>query len=84
MDLIETSLQNLPDSALLQIAHNPDYKIPINKLVIGKPVLSTDASTGYMTPELIAESVQDAITKSSKQWNAGIMGWQVRSLVNVG
>jgi chitinase len=84
VDLIETSLQNLPDSALLQIANNPDYKSSINKLVIGKPVLTTDASTGYMTPELLAESVQDAITKSNGKWNAGIMGWQVRSLVNVG
>ena len=65
------------DSALLQIAQNSNSQIPINKLVIGKPVLKSDASTGYMTPQLLAQSVQDAITQSSKKWNAGIMGWQV-------
>ncbi len=72
----------MPDSALLQVARNPDYKVPINKLVIGKPVLPRDGPYGgYMPPAEIAASVQDAMSKTagdpSGQWKAGIMGWQV-------
>lgn len=79
--LIEKSSSNLPQSSLLEIARNPDFKSSINKLVIGKPVTKSDCSAGgYMAPKLLAESVQDAISKSAKdptQWKAGIMGWQV-------
>jgi hypothetical protein len=77
----ESHPTNLPGSALLQIAENPDYKSSINKLVIGKPVLPTDCySGGYMTGALLADSVQDAMAKTAQkpeQWKAGIMGWQV-------
>ena len=85
--LIVKSTDNLPDSALLQIAHNSNYKSSINKLVIGKPVLKTDGPYGgYMTPEVIADSVKEAMSKtagSPEQWKAGIMGWQVWLLMNV-
>jgi len=79
--LIDESIPNLPNSALLQIAHNLEHAIPMNKLVIGKPVLHSDTlAGGYMTPDLLAQSVQDAISKTVKdpagQWKAGIMGWQ--------
>ena len=88
MELIEKSSQNLPASSLLEIAHNPDYKSSINKLVIGKPVTQADAPYGgYMTPQVLADSVQDAISKTAGdplgQWKAGIMGWQVWLWMNV-
>ncbi|KAF8236846.1 glycoside hydrolase [Tricholoma matsutake] len=74
-NLVEESTSNLPRSALLEIAANSEYTSDINKLVIGKPVLSSDQMAGgYMSGDLIAQSVQDAMTKSP--WKAGIMGWQ--------
>jgi hypothetical protein len=85
--LIDQSSINLPDSALLQIADNPDFKSSINNLVIGKPVLQSDASDGgYMSGDLLGQSIQDAMSKtaqaSSGQWKGGIMGWQVWLLMN--
>jgi len=77
-NLINESIINLPQSALLQIATNPDYKSSINKLVIGKPVREGDKTDGgYMLADDLAKSVQEAMTKSlNKSWKAGIMGWQ--------
>jgi hypothetical protein len=80
-DLIEESLINLPDSSLLQIAGNKDYKVPINKLVIGKPIIRhTPDIGGYMSPEELAASVKSAMSLTAsrpEQWKAGIMVWDV-------
>jgi len=79
--LIDKSSGNLPGASLLEIARNTNYKVPINKLIIGKPVLRSDSGTGYMLPEIIAKSVDRAMSETAKdpsgQWKAGIMGWQV-------
>jgi hypothetical protein len=71
----------LPQSSLLEIAYNPDYTIPINKLVIGKIIQRHNPDLGgYMPPNVLAESIQTAISKTAskpEQWKAGISVWEV-------
>ncbi|KAI8612110.1 glycoside hydrolase superfamily [Chytriomyces sp. MP71] len=47
--------------------------IPLEKLVIGKPVSSDGAGDGYMDPETLAGCLSQAVAKG---WNAGAMGWR--------
>ncbi|KAJ3205272.1 hypothetical protein HDU82_005308 [Entophlyctis luteolus] len=58
-------------TSLFEISANG---VPLNKLVIGKPVTTAGvANTGYMSPTLLAECVSEA---KAMGWNAGVMGWQ--------
>ncbi|KAJ3075539.1 hypothetical protein HDU98_007785 [Podochytrium sp. JEL0797] len=49
--------------------------IPLNKIVIGKPVTAegTGGGTGYMSPALLQSCLKQA---GAKGWNAGAMGWR--------
>ncbi|KAI8613809.1 glycoside hydrolase superfamily [Chytriomyces sp. MP71] len=47
--------------------------IPLEKLVIGKPVTSDGAGDGYMDPATLAGCLSQAVAKG---WNAGAMGWR--------
>ncbi|EIW78965.1 glycoside hydrolase family 18 protein [Coniophora puteana RWD-64-598 SS2] len=68
--LINTSSSNNPDSALFQIVA---AGVSADKLVIGKPGTSVDATNGYMSASDLASCLQQA---TAKNWNAGVSVWQ--------
>ncbi|KAH7890780.1 glycoside hydrolase family 18 protein [Phlebopus sp. FC_14] len=68
--LLTTSSSTWPNTALFQIA---SAGVTLNKLVIGKPATTSDASNGYMDPSTLAGCLQ---TAAEKGWNAGAMVWQ--------
>lgn len=57
-------------TSVLEIANG---SIPLNKIVVGKPVTSADAGSGYVDPNSLHNFFQQA--KSQLGWNAGVMGW---------
>ena len=63
-----TSGQDFPYSAFTQT------NIPLNKLVMGKPMRQTDASTGYQTPQALNQILTQA--KSSISYIGSVMTWQ--------
>ncbi|TFY79025.1 hypothetical protein EWM64_g4988, partial [Hericium alpestre] len=68
--LLTASDGDFPGSALFQISANG---VSLNKLVIGKPANSGDASDGYIDPTTLAGCVSQA---KSQGWNAGVMTWE--------
>lgn len=72
--LLTTSSSTWPESALFQIAANG---VALDKLVIGKPGISSDASNGFIDPSTLAGCVEQA---KNQGWDAGVMVWEVRSL----
>ncbi|KAI1792571.1 chitinase [Ganoderma leucocontextum] len=68
--LITKSGGTWPGSSLFEI---PKHGIPLNKLVIGKPATSADASNGYMSPAQLGTCVKQA---HAKGWKGGVMVWQ--------
>ncbi|KAG6813169.1 hypothetical protein H0H92_013576 [Tricholoma furcatifolium] len=68
--LLTESSGTWPESALFQIAANG---VDEDKLVIGKPATSSDASTGFMDTATLASCVKQA---QSEGWDAGVMVWQ--------
>ncbi|KAG2144447.1 glycoside hydrolase family 18 protein [Suillus bovinus] len=68
--LLYNSSTTWPESALFQIA---DSGVPLDKLVIGKPATSAQASNGYMDPSLLASCVSSAYAAG---WDAGVMVWE--------
>ena len=69
--LLTQSSSTWPESAVFQIAANG---VSLNKLVIGKPANSGDASNGYIPPATLATCLQQAKVKG---WSAGAMVWEV-------
>jgi len=90
-NLLTTSSNNAPQSALFQIAANG---VPLSKLVIGKPAIPSDADSGVMSTSLLADCLRQAKqrgwsecsslrTTYSSGWptsslGSGLMVWQVR------
>lgn len=72
--LLTASSSQWPQSALFQIAASG---VPLNKLVIGKPGTSGDASNGFMSTSLLASCVSQA---KAQGWNAGVMVWEVSTM----
>ncbi|EIN12384.1 glycoside hydrolase family 18 protein [Punctularia strigosozonata HHB-11173 SS5] len=68
--LLTTSSSTWPNSALFQISASG---VPINKLVIGKPANSGDASNGFIDPTTLAGCLSQA---KAKGWSAGAMVWE--------
>ncbi|PCH44329.1 glycoside hydrolase family 18 protein [Wolfiporia cocos MD-104 SS10] len=68
--LLNESSSTWPESALFQISANG---VSLDKLVIGKPATTGDASSGYMSPSTLATCVEDA---QGEGWDAGVMVWQ--------
>jgi len=56
--------------AVMEIANGG---VPLNKIVVGKPVASDDADTGYVSPSNLHSFVSQA--KSQYGWTGGVMGW---------
>ena len=50
------------------------YGIPLNKIVVGKPVQTSEASNGYVDPN----TLHDWFVKANGDfsWNTGVMGWE--------
>ncbi|TDL19831.1 glycoside hydrolase [Rickenella mellea] len=69
--LLTKSSNTWSNSSVFQIASTAG--IPMNKLVIGKPGRSVDASDGYMDPAVLASCLH---TAKSKGWIAGVSAWQ--------
>ncbi|OCB91529.1 glycoside hydrolase [Sanghuangporus baumii] len=68
--LLTSSSSTWPESALFQIAANG---VDLDKLVIGKPATSGDASNGFIDPETLAGCVSQA---KGQGWDAGVMVWE--------
>ncbi|KAL4065918.1 glycoside hydrolase family 18 protein [Scleroderma yunnanense] len=68
--LLDTSSSTWPSSAVFQIAA---AGVSLNKIVIGKPATTADASNGYMDPSTLAGCLS---TAKNQGWDAGVMVWQ--------
>jgi len=69
-NLLTTSSSTWPQTAVFQIASNG---VPLNKIVIGKPATSSDASNGFMSTSTLASCLQQA---KNQGWTGGAMVWQ--------
>lgn len=69
--LITDSGSSWPSTSVFEI--NSYAGVPLNKIVIGKPLDSGAADNGYMSPSTLATCVAQA---QSKGWNAGVMFWE--------
>jgi hypothetical protein len=52
---------------------NSYANVPLNKIVIGKPLDAGKASNGYTHPSLLHQCVYQA---RQQGWNGGIMFWE--------
>lgn len=68
--LLTTSSSNNPESSVFEIQANG---FELNKLVIGKPGSTADASNGQMSTSTLAQCVSQA---KGMGWNAGVMSWE--------
>ncbi|KAJ7648016.1 glycoside hydrolase [Roridomyces roridus] len=68
--LLSTSSSQWPQSSVFQIAANG---VTLNKLVIGKPALVADSTTGFMDAATLATCLS---TAKAQGWSAGAMTWQ--------
>ncbi|KAF9223962.1 glycoside hydrolase family 18 protein [Gyrodon lividus] len=68
--LLTASSPTWPKTAVFQLSA---AGVTLNKIVIGKPATSTDASNGYMSPSTLANCLGTAVGEG---WNAGVMVWQ--------
>ncbi|TFK53391.1 glycoside hydrolase [Heliocybe sulcata] len=68
--LLTTSSSTWPQSALFQIAASG---VTLDKLVIGKPATTGDATNGYIAPATLATCVEQA---QNQGWDAGVMVWE--------
>uniref|UniRef100_A0A8H7XUS7 chitinase n=1 Tax=Psilocybe cubensis TaxID=181762 RepID=A0A8H7XUS7_PSICU len=69
-NLLTTSSNTWPKTAVFQIAANG---VPLEKIVIGKPATSSDASNGFMSTSTLASCLQQA---KNNGWTGGAMVWQ--------
>ncbi|KAJ7846297.1 glycoside hydrolase family 18 protein [Mycena leptocephala] len=61
---------------VLQRPPNPQQaKVPLNKIVIGKPAIQVDAGAGYIAPPTLSSCIQ-MVKKAPGGWNAGISFWK--------
>jgi len=68
--LFVKSCSNFPLTAVQEIASGG---IPLSKIVVGKYILTSDASNGYIAPATLHTYFQTAQTNLG--WNAGVMAW---------
>ncbi|CDZ97380.1 Polyadenylation factor I complex, subunit, Yth1 (CPSF subunit) [Phaffia rhodozyma] len=76
--LLYTSSSTYPGSSLFEIANQG---IPIEKLLIGKPSTSAQASNGYMSSDLMASCLSEALSTANASGGSlgGVMYWQWES-----
>lgn len=74
-NLLMTSSNNAPQSALFQIAARG---VPLSKLVIGKPGTTSDAHSGVMSTSLLADCLEQAKQKGWSEClslHTGVVIW---------
>jgi chitinase len=69
--LITASSSQWPKTAVLELVANG---IPADKVVIGKPATTADATNGFVEPATLATCVEQG---AAAGWNGGVMVWQV-------
>ncbi|WWD20162.1 hypothetical protein CI109_104638 [Kwoniella shandongensis] len=69
--LINNSGYNWPGTSVFEL--NSSAGIPLNKIVIGKPLDTGAADNGYMSPSLLKQCANQA---QAKGWNGGVMFWE--------
>ncbi|KAH8114763.1 chitinase [Phellopilus nigrolimitatus] len=67
--LLNKAIEN-PNTSLFEIAASG---VDVNKLVIGKPAITSDASNGFIDTNTLATCIAQA---KQKNWNAGAMVWE--------
>jgi chitinase len=73
-NLLFDSGSSFPDSSVFQ-THTVSG-VPLEKLVIGKPINAGAAANGYMDAATLNGCVNQA---KAKGWNAGVMYWEYDS-----
>ncbi|ORY26060.1 glycoside hydrolase superfamily [Naematelia encephala] len=68
--LITNSGNSFPATSIMELNK---AGIPLDKIVLGKPVSASEAGTGYMDPKTLAGCVTQG---KAKGWNGGVMTWQ--------
>ncbi|KZP24588.1 glycoside hydrolase family 18 protein [Athelia psychrophila] len=68
--LFTQSSSSWPQTSLFEIAASG---VAQNKLVVGKPATSADATNGYIDPATLAGCVQ---TAAATGWSGGVMVWE--------
>ena len=69
--LLTQSSSTWPKTSVFEIIASG---VSANKLIIGKPATTKDATNGFMDTTTLAGCLQQA---KAKNWNAGAMVWQV-------
>ncbi|WVO13809.1 hypothetical protein L204_101432 [Cryptococcus depauperatus] len=69
--LIENSGSEWPSTSVFEL--NSSANVPLDKIVIGKPLDAGAANDGYMSPSDLNECVNQA---KQKGWNGGVMFWE--------
>ncbi|KAF8967623.1 glycoside hydrolase [Flammula alnicola] len=69
-NLLTASSSTWPQTAVFQIAASG---VPLNKIVIGKPATTSEASNGFMSTSTLASCLQQA---KGQGWTGGAMVWQ--------
>jgi len=64
------SCSSFPQTSVTEIAK---AGVPLSKIVVGKPVTTADAGSGYVPASSLHTWFQQA--NSQMGWNAGVMGW---------
>lgn len=73
-NLLFNSGNSFPESSVFET--NTAAGVPLEKIVIGKPINSGAAANGYMDPSTLNDCVNQA---KANGWNAGVMYWEFDS-----
>lgn len=76
--LLTKSSAAFPKSSVFEISQSAG--VPLEKLVIGKPAIASDADNGYIALDTLAKCIASA---KDKGWSAGAMTWEVSRLIFV-
>jgi chitinase len=69
--LFKSSCSNFPGTSVSEIHA---YGVPLEKIVVGKPVTGSDAGNGWVEAATLGGYFRQAASELG--WNGGIMGWQ--------
>lgn len=70
-ELIWNAGSNFPLTSLFEISKYAG--VPLNKLVVGKPAIQSDADDGFMRPSVLGGCLNTAVQNG---WNGGAMFWE--------
>eukprot|EP00475_Leptophrys_vorax_P023967 TRINITY_DN3298_c0_g1_i1.p1 TRINITY_DN3298_c0_g1~~TRINITY_DN3298_c0_g1_i1.p1 ORF type:complete len:322 (-),score=77.99 TRINITY_DN3298_c0_g1_i1:69-1034(-) len=70
--LFENSCSNFPQTSVKEIMRNAG--VPANKIVVGKPVTTSDAGSGYLTAGEFGNLLRQAYSEGLEV--GGFMGWK--------